>query len=165
MARVRFDVAVDVRISQRQLDLLVRDGGPVHEYMEDVAHEAFVDARRRCPQSSGELFAGIQEEVSTNGRDICTATLGTEGVGHAYYYLLGHGPIPATNHRPIGAALVERGVAFGMVNRKPGKKWRGTPRMYTNGPVAGFDGNNILLKAMNAALARNGLGTLHPTIR
>lgn len=150
------DVRVRVTIDQRALDRLVRDGGLVGDYMEDVAEDATRKARSRAPISSGELSRGIDWELTAR-RDRVTITVGTTGVDHASYYLLGHAGIPGGKKRPIGAALVGRGVPFGNVNRRPGRRYPGTPAMYTSGAIRGFAGNNVIAQALDEELARRGL--------
>ncbi len=162
-ATVVGDVDVDVQISQQALDRLVRRGGIVHNYMDDVVDDAWVTANRMAPISSGDLRRGLDREVTTASRTRCTATLGTTGVPHATHFLLGHAGSPGGTNKPIGAALTGRGVAFGFVNQRPKKKFRGTPTMFTMGPTRGFAGNDILTRAMNEALTRRGLRGLNTT--
>lgn len=150
------DVRVRVTIDQRALDRLVRDGGLVGDYMEDVAEDATRKARSRAPISSGELSRGIDWEM-TSARDRCTISVGTSGVPHASHYLLGHAGVPGGKKRPVGAALVARGVPFGNVNRRPGRRYPGQPSMFTSGPIRGFAGNNIVAQAVDEELARRGL--------
>lgn len=153
----RGDVSVDVRINQRSIDRFVQPGGEVYEWTESVLKRARVSARRRAPVATGNLAAGIQMEMENSGPNIATGTLGTEGVPHAIFYLLGHGPQGGRRNRPIGATQVRRGMASGQVNRRPGRRYSGKPTLFTNGPIAGFEGNNILADALAEAFAAEGL--------
>lgn len=153
----RGDVSVDVRISQRAIDRFVQPGGDVYEWTEDVLKKARRSARRRAPVATGDLAAGIQAEIENSGKDTVTGTLGTDGVAHAVFYLLGHGPQGGKRNRPIGATQVRRGMANGQVNRRPGRRYPGKPTLFTNGPIAGFEGNNILADALAEAFASEGL--------
>ena len=153
----RGDVTVEVRINQRQIDRFVQPGGEVYEWTEGILKKAWRSARRRAPVGTGTLAAGIESEMSVDGPSQVTATLGTSGVPHAADYLLGHRPQGGIRNRPIGAAMIRRGMANGQVNRRPGRRYNGRPTLFTNGPIAGWGGNNILAAAMAEAFATEGL--------
>lgn len=150
-------VSVDVRINQRSIDRFVQPGGEVYEWTESVVKKARRSARRRAPVATGELAAGIDMAMETTGPNTVTGTLGTSGVPHAVFYLLGHAPQSGVPRRPIGATQIRRGMANGQVNRRPGRRYGGRPALYTNGPIAGFEGNNILADALAEAFATEGL--------
>lgn len=153
----RGDVSVDVRINQRSIDRFVQPGGEVYEWTEGVLKKARRSARRRAPVATGDLASGIEIDMETNGPNVVTGTLGTDGVPHAVFYLLGHGPQGGRRNRPIGATQIRRGMANGQVNRRPGRRYPGTPTLFTNGPIAGWEGNNILADALAEAFATEGL--------
>lgn len=150
-------VSVDVRINQRSIDRFVQPGGDVYEWTEGVLKKARRSARRRAPVATGDLASGIEMGMETDGPNRVTGTLGTSGVPHAVFYLLGHAPQPGKMRRPIGATQIRRGMSNGQVNRRPGKRYGGKPALYTNGPIAGFEGNNILADALSEAFATEGL--------
>lgn len=153
----RGDVSVDVRINQRAIDRFVMPGGDVYEWTEGVLKNARRSARRRAPVATGDLAAGIESEIENTGPNTVTGSLGTDGVAHALFYLLGHGPQGGKRNRPIGATQVRRGMASGQVNRRPGRRYGGKPTLFTNGPIAGFRGNNILADALAEAFSLAGL--------
>lgn len=95
--------------------------------------------------------------MDTDGPSTATGTLGTNGVPHASDYLLGHAPQGPVLRRPIGATQIRRGMSNGQVNRRPGRRYPGRPALYTNGPIAGWEGNNILANALAEAFAAEGL--------
>lgn len=153
--------SVDVRIHQRQIDRFVQPGGEVFEWSRRVLLRAKNSARRRVSIGTAKLLAGIDIEIETVGPSRVTATLGTDGVPYASHYLLGHAPQGGVRNRPIGAAMVRRGMANGQINRRAGKgshrAYGGTPRLFTNGPIAGWAGNNALADALAEAYASEGL--------
>ena len=151
------DTTVRVVIHQRQIDRFVRPGGEVFEWTWEVLVKARLSARRRAPVGTGRLAASIEGNLEETGLSEVTATLGTSGVPYASDYLLGHRPQGGRINRPIGAAQVRRGMSSGQVNRRPGRRYPGTPTLFTNGPIAGWDGNNILAQAMSEAYAAEGL--------
>lgn len=153
----RGSVSVDVRINQRSIDRFVQPGGDVYEWSWEVLLKARRSARRRAPIGTGRLAASIEATIESDGPSQVTATLGTNGVPYAADYLLGHAGSGPIRNRPIGASMIRRGMANGQVNKRPGRRYPGTPTLFTNGPVAGWDGNNILAKALSEAYATEGL--------
>lgn len=154
---IRGTTSVDVRIHQRQIDRFVMPGGDVYDWTWEVLLRARRSARRRAPVATGRLAAGIEAEMDTDGPSTATGTLGTNGVPHASDYLLGHAPQGPVLRRPIGATQIRRGMSNGQVNRRPGRRYPGRPALYTNGPIAGWEGNNILASALAEAFAAEGL--------
>jgi hypothetical protein len=153
----RGSVSVDVRINQRSIDRFVQPGGEVYDWSWRVLLKARASARRRAPIGTGRLASSIEGEIDTDGPSRVTVTLGTDGVSYAADYLLGHAAQGPVKRRPIGAAQIRRGMSSGQVNRRPGRRYSGTPTLFTNGPIAGFEGNNILAAAMAEAYASEGL--------
>jgi hypothetical protein len=154
---IRGTTTVDVRINQRQIDRFVQPGGEVYDWTWEVLLKARRSARRRSPVATGRLANGIEAEIEPTGPSTVTGTLGTDGVPHASDYLLGHDPQGAVLRRPIGATQIRRGMANGQVNRRPGRRYPGPARLYTNGPIAGWAGTNILAAALAEAFAAEGL--------
>jgi len=153
----RGSVSVEVRINQRAIDRFVQPGGDVYEWSWEVVLRARRSARRRAPIGTGRLASSIEATIEEDSVSQVTVTLGTDGVPYAADYFLGHAGSPGRRNRPIGASMIRRGMANGQVNKRPGRRYPGTPTLFTNGPVAGFDGNNILAKAMAEAYAAEGL--------
>lgn len=153
----RGSTSVDVRINQRSIDRFVQPGGAVYDWSWSVLLKARLSARRRAPVGTGRLAASIEGEIETTGPSSVTVTLGTDGVPYASDYLLGHRAQGGVRNRPIGASMIRRGMASGQVNRRPGRRYSGTPTLFTNGPIAGWDGNNILAAALAEAYATEGL--------
>jgi len=154
---LRGSTTVEVRINQRAIDRFVRPGGDVYDWSWEVLLKARRSARRRAPIGTGRLAASIEATIDPDGPSRVTASLGTEGVPYASDYLLGHSGSGPVRNRPIGAAMNRRGMANGQVNRRPGRRYPGRATLFTNGPVAGWDGNNILAKALAEAYATQGL--------
>lgn len=154
---IRGSTSVDVRINQRAIDRFVQPGGEVYDWTWDVLLKARRSARRRAPVATGRLAAGIEAEIDPDGPSRVTGTLGTDGVPHAADYLLGHAPQGPVLRRPIGATQIRRGMANGQVNKRPGRRYPGSPTLFTNGPIAGWGGNNILAAALSEAFATEGL--------
>lgn len=153
----RGSVSVDVRINQRSIDRFVQPGGEVYEWSWRVLLKARASARRRAPIGTGRLASSIEGEIEPDGVSRVTVTLGTDGVPYAADYLLGHAGQGPRNNRPIGASQIRKGMSNGQVNRRPGRRYPGAPTLFTNGPVAGFVGNNILAQALAEAYATEGL--------
>jgi hypothetical protein len=153
----RGSTSVDVRINQRSIDRFVQPGGDVYDWSWGVLLKARLSARRRAPVGTGRLAMSIEGEIETTGPSSVTVTLGTDGVPYAADYLLGHRAQGGVRNRPIGAAMNRRGMASGQVNRRPGRRYNGTPTLFTNGPIAGWAGNNILAAALAEAYATEGL--------
>lgn len=156
-----------IRLSQRALDSLVKNAGLVDDFMDDLGEDAQRLAKQMSPIRSGRLHRGIGFEVTSNGRDICTLTLGTTGVDHATLYLQEHPGAPAVppggRAMPIGFALMQDGVAFGNVNRRPGRRYPGNPVMFTYGSTQGWGGNNILGQALALVAVSRGLKAVSVT--
>lgn len=157
ISRSRGSTSVDVVINQRQIDRFVQPGGEVYDWSWGVLLKARRSARRRAPVGTGRLASSIEAEIETVGPSRVTATLGTDGVPYAADYLLGHRAQGGVRNRPIGAAMIRRGMANGQVNRRPGRRYPGNATLFTNGPIAGWDGNNILAAAMAEAFGKEGL--------
>ncbi len=153
----RGSTSVEVRINQRQIDRFVQPGGDVYEWSWEVVRKARRSARRRAPVGTGDLAKSIEVAIETDGPSQVTVSLGTDGISYASDYLLGHRPQGGVRNRPIGAAMIRRGMASGQVNQRPGRRYPGTPTLFTNGPIAGWRGNNVLAAAMAEAFAKEGL--------
>lgn len=147
------------RLSERGIQRLLR--GDIGDFAEDISRTAYVRARRRVPQGSGALFRGIRDEGVEYDRSGVTGTVSCTAphVGYVIYGTGGasaiHGSGRGENY-PIGAAMVQRGVPFGNVNRSPGRVGRRPHRMFSN-QFRGQDPNNFLAEALQVALNRQGI--------
>lgn len=153
----RGSTSVSVVINQRAIDRFVRPGGDVYDWSWEILLKARRSARRRAPVGTGRLASSIEGEIDPNGPSRVTITLGTDGVPYASDYFLGHRAQGGVRNRPIGASMVRRGMSNGQVNKRPGRRYNGTPTLFTNGPIAGWDGNNILAAALSEAYGTEGL--------
>ena len=130
----------------------------IGDLADDINTSAYRVAKQIVPIGSGALSAGIRNEgvsftrSAAVGKLSCTAphvgfVIGGTGGSNAI-----HGT--GKNH-PIGAALVKRGVPYGLANRRPGRAGRKPSAMYAK-RFRGQESNNFLARALEIAMARQG---------
>jgi hypothetical protein len=150
-------VTTSFRVRERGIQQLLHTD--IGDLADDITTDAFRSARRSVPKGTGGLFNGIRNDgvsftkSTAIGTLSCTAPYvgavigGTGGASRVY----GNG---RTNYK-IGAALMERGIPFGNVNRSPGKVGRRPHSMYAK-RFRGQEPNNFLARALERAMARAG---------
>jgi hypothetical protein len=131
----------------------------IGDLADDITNDAYRSARRSVPQGRGTLFNGISNDGVDFTRSTAIGTISCTAP-HVGFVIQGTGGSSAiygngrTNH-PIGAALVQRGVPFGNVNRSPGRVGRRPHLMFAK-RFRGQEANNFLARALERAMERNG---------
>jgi hypothetical protein len=157
------DVNVRIRLNNAKIRALTQQGGDVYDWAEDVAAPVLLRAvKARTPIGSGHMHRNMGiRDVQGGGREV-TIQIGTKGVPYANRVIRGTGGRAAQYGRdgknyPIGASMVGRGVPFGNVNRRPGKRvsWA-RPAMFAKG-FSGQAPNNFMREGLRAGFRQLGL--------
>lgn len=160
-------MAVRVRLNNSKIRALTM-GGDVYDYVEDrVGPTILREIKIRTPIRSGNLNRKMQVLDVIPGPRETVVRVGARGVvdnkGKPYIHKVirgtgGHGVQfggRGKNH-PIGFALMGDGVAFGKVNRRPGKSAPGPPTMFAKN-FRGQGPNDFMQEGMRAGMRDLGL--------
>jgi hypothetical protein len=154
---------VRVRLNNAKIRSLTSPGGDVYDWAEDVAAPVLLKhIKRRTPIGSGNMHRKMFIlDVQGGGRET-VVDIGTKGVPYATRVVRGTGGRSAQYGRdgknyPIGHSMVGRGIPFGNVNRRPGKRvsWA-KPAMFAKG-FSGQEPNNFMRDGLRAGFRELGL--------
>lgn len=150
-------VTTSFRVRERGIQRLLHTD--IGDLADSINTDAYRSARRSVPQGTGALFNGIKNEGVSFTRSAAVGTLSCTAP-HVGFVIQGTGGASVIHgsggkNHPIGAAMIKRGVAFGKVNRKPGKTGRRPHTMYAK-RFRGQDPNNFLARALERAMERHG---------
>lgn len=139
----------------------------IGDLADDITTDAYRSARRSVPKGSGALFNGIQNEGVSFTRSAAVGTLSCTAP-HVGFVIQGTGGASVIHgsggkNHPIGAAMLQRGVPFGNVNRSPGRVGRRPHTMYAK-RFRGQEPNNFLARALERAMERAGFFSTVRTI-
>lgn len=150
-------VTTSFRVTERGIQRLLHTD--IGDLADDINTDAYRSARRGVPKGTGALFNGISNDGVSFTRSAAIGTLSCTAP-HVGFVIGGTGgsSVIHGNGRtsyPIGAALVQRGISFGKVNRSPGKVGR-RPHLMFSKHFRGQEPNNFLAAALERAMERNG---------
>lgn len=161
-------MAVRVRLNNSKIRALTMRGGDVYDYVEDrVGPQVLREIKQRTPIGSGQLHRKMKVLDVDAGPRETTLRVGARGVvdnqgrGYVMKVIRGTGGRSARyggdgKNYPIGASMAKRGVSFGSVNRRPGKRAPGVPTMFAKS-FRGQSANSFMQDGMRAALRKLGL--------
>jgi hypothetical protein len=150
-------VTTSFQVRERGIQRLLHTD--IGDFADDVTTAAYRSARQGVPKGSGALFAGIRNDGVTYTRSTAVGTLSCTAP-HVGFVIQGTGgsSVIHGNGRtsyPIGAALTQRGIPFGKVNRSPGRTGR-RPHLMFSKHFRGQEANNFLARALERAMERQG---------
>jgi hypothetical protein len=154
--------SVRVRLNNAKISRMTQQGGDVYDWAEDVAAPVLLRAiKARTPIGSGHMHRNMGIRDVQGSRRETIIQIGTQGVPYATRVIRGTGGRSAQygggkNH-PIGASMVRRGIPFGNVNRRPGKRvsWA-TPTMFARS-FRGQEPNDFMREGLRAGFRQLGL--------
>lgn len=150
-------VSTSFRVTERGIQQLLHTD--IGDLADSINTDAYRSARRSVPQGTNALFNGIRNDGVHFTRSAAIGTISCTAP-HVGYVIGGTGGASAVygntgKNYPIGAALVQRGIPFGKVNRSPGRSGRRPHKMFSK-KFRGQEPNNFLARALNRAMERHG---------
>lgn len=154
---------VRVRLNNAKIRAMTQQGGDVYDWAEDEAAPVLLRAiKARTPIGSGRMHRGMGIRDVQGGARETVIQIGTRGVPYATRVIRGTGGRAAQyggdgKNYPIGASMVRRGVPFGNVNRRPGKRvsWA-APTMFARS-FRGQEPNDFMREGLRAGFRQLGL--------